>query len=268
MVGDFGVVFGRRAGLAGRRVLLIDADAARRRGLASQLAYHGAGAVAEADSAAAGVTQAQAAGLDAILAWTGLPDLQPEDLCRALRHRGFRAPIILLSSAAADAQQIAVLDAGANDVVVGPYQFDVLVARLRAHWRLYASSDDAVLRVGPYRFQPSRRRLMNLKSGARIVLTEKEAGLLRYFCQHADETILVAEIMREVWNYRSEIPTHTAQTHIYRLRHKIEANPSDPQIIVSVPGGYRLGVGADGTGGGAPASPPPEPTNLGASRAA
>src|SRR5215510_3830278 len=109
-----------------------------------------------------------------------LADMDGVEACRKMREEGVRAPIILLTGAAREEHdQVAGLDAGANDYVLKPFKFSVLLARIRAHLRSHEASEDAVFQLGPYEFRPSLRLLVDGRQ-KRIRLTDKETSILRY----------------------------------------------------------------------------------------
>lgn len=221
-----------------RKILLVDDDAALRSSLAEQLAtdYD----TAEADSGAAAIAAVQADRFDAILLDIGLPDSDGRDVCRRLREAGTTAPIIMLTASAGESDTIAGLDSGANDYITKPFRFGVLLARLRAQFRQHEASEDAVFSIGPYSFQPGAKLLLETASRRKIRLTEKEAAILRYLYRAGANPVSRETLLGEVWGYNAGVNTHTLETHIYRLRQKMERDPTNAEILVTTPGGYRL----------------------------
>ena len=131
------------------------------------------------------------------------------------------------------------LDAGANDYIAKPFRLGELLARVRAQLRIFDNSEDAVFTIGPYMFRPSAKLLLEPARNRKIRLTEKECGILK-FLYRAAKPVPRQVLLNEVWGYNSEVTTHTLETHIYRLRQKIEADPADTRLLVTVPGGYLL----------------------------
>ena len=123
------------------------------------------------------------------------------------------------------------------------------MARLRAQLREFESSDDATFPVGPYVFRPSKRQLQDSATGRRVRLTEKETAILRFLHRSGARSVDRPELLREVWGYNSGVTTHTLETHIYRLRQKIESNPAYPVLLTTVGGGYRLEAEMAGASG-------------------
>lgn len=177
--------------------------------------------------------------IDLIMMDVGLPDIDGRDAVRAIREDGFRGPIIMLTAQAEDLDVVSGLDAGANDYVAKPFKFAVLLARIRAQLRAHESSDDAILSIGPYTFRPGAKMLVSDK-GFKLKLTEKEAAILRFLYRAGSKTVSREVLLQEVWGYNSAVTTHTLETHVYRLRQKIESNPSAARILVTEPGGYKL----------------------------
>ncbi|WP_205028088.1 response regulator transcription factor [Oleisolibacter albus] len=224
----------------GKRVLLVDDDDALRQSLAEQLSLHEEFETVEAASGAAGLEAARAGLFDAMLVDVGLPDMDGRDLCRLLRRDGVKCPIIMLTAAASDADTILGLDSGANDYVAKPFRLGVLLARLRAQLRQFEASDDAVFAIGPYSFQPAAKLLQDEGRGRKIRLTEKETQILKYLYRCGNAVVGRETLLGEVWGYNAGVTTHTLETHVYRLRQKIEADPANARILVTEPGGYRL----------------------------
>jgi DNA-binding response OmpR family regulator len=156
-----------------------------------------------------------------------------------LRKNSFKAPIIMLTGHDTDSDTILGLEAGANDYVAKPFRFAVLLARIRAQLRQHEASEDAVFTIGPYSFQPSSKLLMGGK-GNKVRLTEKETAILRFLFRAGQKAISREVLLQEVWGYNSGVTTHTLETHIYRLRQKIEKDAAMPEILVTEAGGYKL----------------------------
>ena len=123
--------------------------------------------------------------------------------------------------------------------MTNPFRCAVLRARLRALPRQHESSDDAPVSVGPYTFKPGQK-LLTMENGQKIRLTEKEAAIIRYLYR-ADQKVVTRDVLlEEVWGYNSGVTTHTLETHVYRLRQKIERDPSNAEILVTENGGYKI----------------------------
>jgi DNA-binding response OmpR family regulator len=221
-----------------KRVLLVDDDTMLRNSLAEQLAAEGDYAPVEAGNCAEGEARAQEGLYEFMILDVGLPDGDGRTLCRTLRREGITCPIVLLTARDSDADMIEGFESGANDYIAKPFRFAVLMARVHAHLRSHEQSDEAVYRIGPYTFRPSAKVLLDT-GGKKIRLTEKETNILKYL-HRSGETVARETLLHEVWGYNPAVTTHTLETHIYRLRQKIEENPGQAQILVTESGGYRL----------------------------
>jgi DNA-binding response OmpR family regulator len=175
-----------------------------------------------------------------VLLDVNLPDMDGRELCRLMRRQGVKAPIIMLTAADTDSDTILGLEAGANDYITKPFKLNVLLARLRAHLRQHESSEDAVFQIGPYTFKPSGKLLVVNANGKKVRLTEKEAAILKYLYRAEGQIVPRDKLLSEVWGYNANVTTHTLETHVYRLRQKIEANPAKAVILVTEGGGYKL----------------------------
>jgi DNA-binding response OmpR family regulator len=225
---------------AGRRILIVDDDGALRQSLTEQLEFNGEFAVLTCGTAARAIELVAGEHFDAILLDLGLPDMDGRELCRRLRQAAIRVPILMLTGADSDADTILGLDSGADDYVTKPFRLSVLLARLRANLRQSEYSDDAEFAIGPYTFRPGSKLLTDAGGGRKVRLTEKETAILKYLHRAGDHAIARETLLGEVWGYNAGVTTHTLETHVYRLRQKIERDPANAEILVTETGGYRL----------------------------
>ena len=222
-----------------RTILVVDDDADLREALAEQLALNDEFAVEAAADGAEALVKARGSPIDLVLMDVGLPDADGRELVRQLRKDGFRAPVIMLTGHDADTDTIQGLEAGANDYVSKPFRFPVLLARVRAQLRSHEGSEDAVFSIGPYTFKPGSKMLIT-ERGSKIRLTEKETSILRFLYRAGERVVTRDILLQEVWGYNSGVTTHTLETHVYRLRQKIEKEPSNAKLLVTEGGGYKL----------------------------
>lgn len=225
--------------MTARRILLVDDDEDLRGSLKDQLALYDEFDVVDASTAARGIERAKSDQPDLLVFDVNLPDMDGREAVKQLRKSGFKPPIIMLTANDSDADQILGLDSGANDYVTKPFKFAVLLARIRAQLRQHEQSEDAVFTIGPYTFRPSAKVLAD-ERGQKIRLTEKETAILKYLFRAGDRAIGRDQLLHEVWGYNAGVTTHTLETHVYRLRQKIERDPQKAEILVTDPGGYRL----------------------------
>nr|MCH9779896.1 response regulator transcription factor [Alphaproteobacteria bacterium] len=222
-------------------ILLVEDDETLRDIIAEQLMEHGAYQVTPAGSVSA-VYEALDEGFsyDAVLMDIGLPDGDGRDLCKEIREKGYRIPVLMLTSHISDADIVSGFDAEATDYITKPFRFSVLLARLEAHLRNWERQEDATYNIGPFRFVPADQVLEERASGKRILLTRKENITLKYLHRAEGKVVHRQELLEKVWGYSSDISTHTLETHIYRLRKKLETDVSSPSILITEGGGYRL----------------------------
>jgi DNA-binding response OmpR family regulator len=222
-----------------RRVLLVDDDEDLRTSLRDQLVLHDEFEVSEANTASKGIESAKGGHFDLVVFDVGLPDMDGREAVKMLRKAGFKTPIVMLTGNTSDADQILGLDSGANDYILKPFKFAVLLARIRAQLRQHEQSEDAVFAIGPYTFKPASKLLLD-PGGSKIRLTEKETSILKYLYRSGEKVVSRDVLLHEVWGYNAGVTTHTLETHIYRLRQKIEKDPSNAELLVTESGGYRL----------------------------
>ncbi len=222
-----------------KRILLVDDDAELRSLLADQLRLHEEFLIVEAGTAGEGLQAVKGDHVDLAVMDVGLPDMDGREAVKIMRKNGFKSPIIMLTANDTEADQVLGLEAGANDYVAKPFRFAVLLARVRAHLRQYEASEDAQFNLGPYVFRPGAKMLLTEKGG-KIRLTEKETSILRYLYRAGQRVVARDVLLQEVWGYNAAVTTHTLETHVYRLRQKIEADPSQARILVTDSGGYKL----------------------------
>ncbi len=226
--------------MTAKKILLVDDEAPLRESLAEQLELHDEFTTQQAESGAQALESVKGDHFDLILLDVGLPDIDGREACKMMRRNGVKCPIIMLTAAGSDADTILGLESGANDYVTKPFKFAVLLARVRAQLRQHEQSEDAVFAIGPYTFRPSAKLLLHNENNQKVRLTEKETSILKYLYRAGDKTVSRDVLLNEVWGYNAGVTTHTLETHIYRLRQKIEADPSNAELLVTESGGYRL----------------------------
>ena len=222
-----------------KKILLVDDDEDLREALSEQLFMTEDFDVFEAGSGAEAIEKVKAGLYDLVILDVGLPDTDGRELCRVMRKTGVKCPILMLTGHDTDADTILDLDAGANDYVTKPFKFPVLVARIRGQLRQHEQSEHAVFQLGPYTFKPAMKLLMD-DSERKIRLTEKETNILKFLYRASEGVVARDVLLHEVWGYNAGVTTHTLETHIYRLRQKIEPDPGNARLLVTESGGYRL----------------------------
>ncbi len=222
-----------------KKILLVDDDDDLREALSEQLIMTEDFDVFEAATGAEAMSRAKEMLYDLVILDVGLPDTDGRELCRLMRKQGIKSPIMMLTGHDGDADTILGLDAGANDYVAKPFKFPVLLARIRSQLRTHEQSEDAVFQLGLYTFKPSMKMLIT-EDDKKVRLTEKETNILKFLYRATDGVVARDVLLHEVWGYNAGVTTHTLETHIYRLRQKIEPDPSNARLLVTESGGYRL----------------------------
>jgi len=222
-----------------RSILVVDDDVDLAQSLAEQLTLHEEFATTMAHSAAQAFAVVKGGHIDLVLLDVGLPDMDGREACRIMRKNNFKNPIIMLTAQDSDSDTILGLESGANDYVSKPFKFAVLLARIRAQLRQNEHSEEAVFNIGSYTFRPSAKLMVD-KKGTKVRLTEKETSILKYLYRAGEKVISREVLLHEVWGYNAGVTTHTLETHIYRLRQKIERDPARAELLVTETGGYKL----------------------------
>ena len=222
-----------------RKILLVDDDDILREALGEQLVMTEDFDVFEAASGSEAMARVKGELFDLVILDVGLRDTDGRELCKLMRKQGVKCPVLMLTGHDTDADTILGLDAGANDYVTKPFKFPVLLARIRAQLRTHEQSEDAVFQLGPYTFKPAQKMLVT-ENDKKVRLTEKETNILKFLYRASERVVPRDVLLHEVWGYNAGVTTHTLETHIYRLRQKIEPDPSNAQILVTESGGYRL----------------------------
>jgi DNA-binding response OmpR family regulator len=222
-----------------KKILLVDDDDDLREALSEQLVMTEDFDVFEAGTGQDALAKTKAGLFDLVILDVGLPDTDGRELARVMRKQGVKCPIVMLTGHDSDSDTILGLDAGANDYVTKPFKFPVLLARLRAQLRTHEQSEDAIFQLGPYTFRPAQKLLLT-EDEKKVRLTEKETNILKFLYRAVDAVVPRDILLHEVWGYNAGVTTHTLETHIYRLRQKIEPDPSNARLLVTESGGYRL----------------------------
>lgn len=222
-----------------KKILLVDDDQDLREALGEQLVMTEDFDVFEAENGADAMNRVKDGIYDLVILDVGLPDTDGRELCRLMRKQGVKAPVMMLTGHDGDADTILGLDAGANDYVSKPFKFPVLLARIRAQLRQHEQSEDAIFQLGPYTFKPAMKMLLT-EDDRKVRLTEKETNILKFLYRATEGVVARDTLLHEVWGYNAGVTTHTLETHIYRLRQKIEPDPGNARLLITESGGYRL----------------------------
>ena len=220
-------------------VLIVDGDNAMRETLRAQLTRDDAFAVTEAASAREAEINLFNGGREfaAVIMDATLPDGDGHAVCARLRANGLSMPVILMNGSNR------VATAEDTITIAKPFRLSELMTRLKDRVaRHQLRTARAAIRIGPYELKVDEKSLQS-ENGGRIRLTEKETAILTFLHGKAARPVPRAELLKEVWGYNPAVTTHTLETHIYRLRRKIEADPANAALLLTEAGGYRLARG-------------------------
>ena len=221
------------------RILVIVDDPFLRATLKEQFAAEGFDEIFEAENLIEAFREIDERLPDLVILDIRLPDGNGVEICRKLRDRGFSKPIIMLTGQNAEQDIIASLEAGANDYVIKPMRMGELLARVKSQLWQHKASDTARFSIGGLSFIPANKLLKSTDENRKVILTEKESTILKYLYRAHPNCVPKEELLAEVWGFQNGLSTHTAETHIYRLRQKVKRLTSK-NIIITNTLGYSL----------------------------
>ena len=224
-----------------QRILLVEDELGLVMTLSDRLASEGY-AVETANDGETGLARATSELFDLIILDVMLPGDSGFDVCRNLRRRGFRIPIIMLTARGQTIDKILGLKIGADDYVTKPFEMMELMARVEVQLRRASSAGTLPEEV--YQFGDIRvdfRRAEAYRGREVVELSAKEFKLLRYLIEHRGAALSRDELLNEVWGYDAAVSTRTVDVHVAWLRQKLEANQRHPQFILTIHGlGYKF----------------------------
>jgi DNA-binding response OmpR family regulator len=178
---------------------------------------------------------------DLILLDLMLPRRNGLDVCRELRHRGMRIPIIMLTARGQETDKVVGLEIGADDYVTKPFSVRELMARVHVQLRRTVCENAAVEQFQFGEVELDFKRQHAARAGQRLHLTAREFDILKYFVRRRGETISRDELLDKVWGFRAYPLSRTVDNHIAKLRQKIERLPTEPEYLITVHGlGYKF----------------------------
>ena len=218
------------------KILIVEDDAAMAVALRDGFEFEKYGVEVAADGEE-GYRLAMRGDHDLIVLDVMLPKKSGLDVCRELRATGSRMPIIMLTARGQEIDKIVGLKLGADDYITKPFSFMELLARVEAVLRRVTRPTAGA----EYEFGAMKldfRTFQATKTGAPVDLTPREFRILRYFIDHAEEVVSREALLNHVWGYDSSAFTRTVDTHMARLRQKVESTPSEPRHLLTV---HRVG---------------------------
>lgn len=149
-------------------------------------------------------------------------------------ERNNNAPMILLTKEEDN------VESKVQKIILKPFVLSRFFDALKSSINIFENSDEGNIEFNQYILYPSRKEIFNQRDETTTKLTEREVSMIKYLYKNADRTVSKNDLMQEVWEYSADVATHTVETHIYRLRQKVEQDNSDNQIIITSEGGYQL----------------------------
>ena len=188
-----------------------------------------------------GLDKATRLPFDLIILDVMLPGKNGFDVCRKIRQAGLATPILMLTARGQTAEKIVGLKLGADDYVTKPFDMLELMARVEALLRRTPSKSGQTAMQQVRSIRIDLRGTEVWRDGKLVPLSAREFQLLQYFLEHKGETVSRDQILREVWGYNASAFTRTVDVHVASLRQKLEDDPKQPSLILTVPGfGYKL----------------------------
>ena len=217
--------------MSAKQILLAVGEEPFRAALVEQLELYNEFAIVPVVSGETTILKTKSDNFDLILLDMNLGNLNGLEVCKVLRKSNIRCPILILMAAENDLNYKSGMEFGADDYVMKPFKFDTLLSCVRSHIHKHEQSENAEFNVGPYKFRPSTRQLIRMESKNYVRLTDKETSILIFLFRAGNRAVSRDVLLNEVWGYTAGVTTHTLETHIYRLRQKIEKNPSAAEIL-------------------------------------
>lgn len=223
-----------------KSVLIAFGDPESRRQVSGLVARQGEAAALECDCQESCLDLLGEQRINALLMDTALPGRSAPEFCARLREQRFRPPIMLFGPCQEDRTAIEALDSGATDYMAVPIKAPVFMARLRAHLRQHDESDFVAYRFGPFDFEPGSRLLHDREAGRKIHLTAIETKLMRHLLHQPGAFADRDDLMVALWGACNGKTSHAIDSHVYRVRQKIEPDPKAPVRLITEGRNYRL----------------------------
>ncbi|WP_434585758.1 response regulator transcription factor [Klebsiella sp. R390] len=235
-----------------KKILLVEDDDDIATLLRLNLQDEGFQIVHEADGAQA-LVQLEKSSWDAVILDLMLPHVDGLEICRRIRQMTRYLPVIIISARASETHRVLGLEMGADDYLAKPFSIIELVARVKALFRRQEAMGQNLLmdagRIDCHGLSVDPLAREVRLRGEPVDLTPREFDLLYYFARHPGEVFSRLALLDHVWGYQHEGYEHTVNTHINRLRSKIEHDPAEPEIILTVWGkGYKFAPARQGAG--------------------
>ena len=223
-----------------RGILLVEGSDSFRQSLVEQIKFYAGIEVFEAATGSAALKLVENREFDIILLDVSLPDLDGRNVYHVIRRRGVETPVVLLIESETEIDSILRSGLGADQYIVKPFRLGMLLARIRSLLNSRNSRKMPDMVIGRDHFEPERKLLVDHDTNHHTRLTEKETSILEVLYLAQGKLVQRSDLLDRVWGYSATVTTHTLETHIYRLRQKLEDVPSNSKILITELGGYRL----------------------------
>ena len=221
------------------KILLINNDKDLGEALAFQLPLGGKYQIVETNDETSALAQINNNFCDLVIINSQSSALREYDLTKNLRLAGYKKPIIILIKQNSNLDIPGDQNHKVDEHIIKPFRYPVLLKSIETQLHKFKKSENTQYSIGNYAFKPNSKILESNESRS-IRLTEKENNILKFLYKNSGNTVSRETLLYEVWGYNSKVTTHTLETHIYRLRQKIEDDPSNACFLITEPGGYKL----------------------------
>jgi len=221
------------------KILLINNDKDLGEALAFQLTLDKKYEIVETSGETSAFSQINNNFCDLVIVNSQSSALNGYNLTKSLRLAGFKKPIIMLINQNNNLDIADDQNRKANEYINKPFRYPVLLKSIETQLHKFKKSENTKYSIGNYIFKPNSKILESNKKRS-IRLTEKENNILKFLYKHIGNIVSRETLFHEVWGYNSKVTTHTLETHIYRLRQKIEDDPSEACFLITETGGYKL----------------------------
>jgi len=224
---------------ASTKILLINNDKDLGEALAFQLPLSEKYQIIETSDETCTLTQINNNFCDLVIINSQSSALKECNLTKSLRLAGYKKPIIMLINRNSNLDIPDDQSHKADEYIVKPFRYPVLLKSIETQLHKFKKSENTQYNIGNYVFKPNSK-ILESNENRSIRLTEKENNILKFLYKNLGNFISREILLHEVWGYNSTVTTHTLETHIYRLRQKIEDDPSNACFLITEPGGYKL----------------------------
>ena len=224
---------------ASTKILLINNDKDLGEALAFQLPLSEKYQIIETSDETRALTQINNNFCDLVIINSQSSALKECNLTKSLRLAGYKKPIIMLINRNSNLDIPDYQSNKADEYIVKPFRYPVLLKSIETQLHKFKKSENTQYNIGNYVFKPNSK-ILESNENRSIRLTEKENNILKFLYKNLGNFISREILLHEVWGYNSTVTTHTLETHIYRLRQKIEDDPSNACFLITEPGGYKL----------------------------